>query len=979
MTRRTRPIGLIALTGLFGGLLAVIPAVAQAAPLAPTVAAEKDKPVQLPKSAGKRVVLETGGKGPKSKIDAPSLQGPVSGRSSLTTQANITVIYDAGFTPEARAAFQSAVDTIATLIVASQPIVIDAKFESLGATTLGSAGAGSTWLINNKIMPAALANEIRGYDVDDLQNGATADVPEVEASFSKDRTDWYFGTTGAGTTAQYDFKTVVMHEIWHGLGFAGTMGYSAGSGSWGLGAGYPSGYDQYATTLSGTSLINTATYPNPSTALGSQLTGGGLQYTGPFAQRSNNGVSPRLYAPATWVNGSSYSHLDETTYPSGTANSLLTFRLNAGEVIHSPGPIALGMFRDMGWNSIIVPAKVTGVTATPGSASATVTWTAPDNGGEAISSYLVTPSTGTAVTVTGTTTSRTFTGLSSGTAYTFTVKAINAIGSGPVSASSASVTPAAATAPSAPTGVTAVAGNASAQVSWTAPANGGSAITGYTVTSSPGGLTATVPGTTTTASVTGLTNGTAYTFTVKATNAIGTSATSTASTSVTPVATAVARIDARYASLGGSASPLGLATGPIVSGQLGTTTRRSYERGIISQSDALAGGEALEVYGAIYDRYSRLGQEGGPLGRPLSGVLTSTDGVGRVSLFERGGIFWHPATGAHEVRGDIAVAYAGGGSLLGAERSSLGYPLSDEIPSADGVGRHTQFQNGVIFSSPTTGAHTVSGLIRVAWERLGGERGPLGYPTSDELGTPDGRGRVNQFQNGAVYWSPATGAFEVRGAIEQSWERLGAATALGYPRTDELATPGGRGRYNHFERGSIYWTPTTNAHEIHGAIRDAWSRQGWESGPLGFPRTDELPTGDGRGFYSAFEAGAIYWTPATGAHEVRGGIYDLWSQSGTGRDVLGYPLTEELGTPDGRGRYNHFERGSVYWTPQNGAQPIFGAIRDFWARSGWERSALGYPRSGEIAVPEGVVQYFDGGMAAWDSRTGAVRFVPNGG
>ncbi len=89
------------------------------------------------------------------------------------------------------------------------------------------------------------------------------------------------------------------------------------------------------------------------------------------------------------------------------------------------------------------------------------------------------------------------------------------------------------TVPGAPTGASATAGDTHASVSWTAPAsNGGSAITGYTVTSTPGGLTATTAGTS--ATVTGLTNGTAYTFTVTAANAIGTSVASVASATVTP-------------------------------------------------------------------------------------------------------------------------------------------------------------------------------------------------------------------------------------------------------------------------------------------------------------------------------------------------------------------------------------------------------------------------------------------------------------
>ena len=95
-------------------------------------------------------------------------------------------------------------------------------------------------------------------------------------------------------------------------------------------------------------------------------------------------------------------------------------------------------------------------------------------------------------------------------------------------------------APGAPTGVTATTGNAQASVSWTAPAStGGSPVTGYTVTASPGGKTATTTGATT-ATVTGLTNGTSYTFTVTATNTAGISTPSAPSTAVTPLGTLTA-------------------------------------------------------------------------------------------------------------------------------------------------------------------------------------------------------------------------------------------------------------------------------------------------------------------------------------------------------------------------------------------------------------------------------------------------------
>lgn len=117
-----------------------------------------------------------------------------------------------------------------------------------------------------------------------------------------------------------------------------------------------------------------------------------------------------------------------------------------------------------------------------------------------------------------------------GSAYSVVVT--NSAGS--VTSSSATLTVnAAATVPGAPTGVTATAGNASASVSFSAPSsNGGASITGYTVTSSPGGITAT--GSAGPINVTGLTNGTAYTFTVHATNSVGDSVESSASSAVTP-------------------------------------------------------------------------------------------------------------------------------------------------------------------------------------------------------------------------------------------------------------------------------------------------------------------------------------------------------------------------------------------------------------------------------------------------------------
>jgi hypothetical protein len=123
-------------------------------------------------------------------------------------------------------------------------------------------------------------------------------------------------------------------------------------------------------------------------------------------------------------------------------------------------------------------------------------------------------------------------GLTNGTSYTFTVTATNAAGTGPASAPSAPDTPS--TVPGAPTGVSATPGNGQATVSFALPASdGGSPILQFTATASPGGQSATT-GVFSPIVVTGLTAGTSYTFTVTATNFVGTGPPSVPSNAVTP-------------------------------------------------------------------------------------------------------------------------------------------------------------------------------------------------------------------------------------------------------------------------------------------------------------------------------------------------------------------------------------------------------------------------------------------------------------
>ena len=203
---------------------------------------------------------------------------------------------------------------------------------------------------------------------------------------------------------------------------------------------------------------------------------------------------------------------------------------------------------------------------------------------------------------------------------------------------------------------------------------------------------------------------------------------------------------------------------------------------------------------------------------------------------------------------------------LGASASFLGEPTGPELPCPDSIGKHRHYKGGSIHWSPKSGAHSTRGLSRKKWEAMNWEVGPLGYPISDER--PCNGGRITEFQGGFVLWKTFTkDAFEVHGSIKDKWVTLGRENSfLGLPETDESTCPDGRGKFNHFEKGSIYWTPETGAHEVHGLIRQRWAKLGWERSSLGYPISDEKDMPGGR--VSHFQGGRIEWTKQKGAREI---------------------------------------------------------------------------------------------------------------
>lgn len=261
-----------------------------------------------------------------------------------TATATFEVSYN-GFSTEAQNTFQAAVDIWSQKITSPLVIRVQANWTPLDENVLGSARANKVWRglssDRNTWYPDALMDLLAGYDVGE------GDF-DIVASFNSDYDRWYFGTDGNPPGTRTDLMSVVLHELCHGLGFSGSASVDDGIGSWGI-SGFPTIYDRSTEDGSQTPIIDTNIYANPSETLASVLEGGSVFWSGSNAVAVNAGTRPKLFAPSEWEPGSSYSHLDETTYPASDPNSLMTPYIGRGSAIHDPGPIALCIFEDMGW------------------------------------------------------------------------------------------------------------------------------------------------------------------------------------------------------------------------------------------------------------------------------------------------------------------------------------------------------------------------------------------------------------------------------------------------------------------------------------------------------------------------------------------------------------------------------------------------------------------------------------------------------
>jgi hypothetical protein len=266
-------------------------------------------------------------------------------KSGAVRKASISVFYTS-FPQTVINAVEYAVLQLEAILPADVDITVLATWAPI--TTKGvlaqssSTGYAPGWSIDAlnpwAFYPAALAEHIAGKKLNgDLEGDIVLNINSTSS--------WYYGTDGGTPINKYDLVTVVMHELCHGLGFFDSFSVTGTKGSYGIGS-IPMIYDTFVETGSKKRLTDTTIYANPSADLSGEMTSQNLYFNGPLLRYYTSGSRARLYAPSTFVAGSSIAHLDEST-PDSIA--LMTPFIDLGEAIHNPGKFTRSILGDLGW------------------------------------------------------------------------------------------------------------------------------------------------------------------------------------------------------------------------------------------------------------------------------------------------------------------------------------------------------------------------------------------------------------------------------------------------------------------------------------------------------------------------------------------------------------------------------------------------------------------------------------------------------
>ncbi|RIJ70871.1 hypothetical protein D1871_16880 [Nakamurella silvestris] len=283
----------------------------------------------------------------------------------------------------------------------------------------------------------------------------------------------------------------------------------------------------------------------------------------------------------------------------------------------------------------------------------------------------------------------------------------------------------------------------------------------------------------------------------------------------------------------------------------------------------------------------------------------------------------------------------------GGPGGTFGPATSAERAGADG-GRFAAFSSGVLYTTSGGGVRALTGTVFTRYKAAGGPTGALGYPTG--VPTAVTGGLAVPFQHGSIYRGANGKSYSVSGAVGEKWRAIGKlGSGLGLPIAQSLKTSDGNIRQK-FTGGAIFISPAHGAHVVKGSIFRKWIDLGGSGGVLGVPIADQAVRA---GFQATkFTKGTIYSAEATGTRAVTGTLYTAYRAAGGTGGALGLPVEDEVRTPGGS-RSQRFQRGGLFWTAHSGSHPLTGVYWAKWRAIKGTVSGLGFPTSGQVSPRKG--------------------------
>ncbi|KQR52167.1 hypothetical protein ASF88_11395 [Leifsonia sp. Leaf336] len=427
------------------------------------------------------------------------------------------------------------------------------------------------------------------------------------------------------------------------------------------------------------------------------------------------------------------------------------------------------------------------------------------------------------------------------------------------------------------------------------------------------------------------------------------------------VSTGPLAIQAAYTAAGGGAGPLGQPISSVLSiADNGGGLGQAFQGGSIYWTYTT--GAQVVLAGPILNYYFARNGAAGPLGWPMSGTLTiSGNGGGLGQVFTAGSVY-SSAAGAFLVRDAMRDAYF----KVNGSAGLLGWPTGEIQCGLTGDGCLQAFQNGRLYANPAAGfAYPTAGRVLAAYLASGGDAGPLGLPIGP-TGAVDanGGGTAQAFANGSLYSATGGGDYIVSGGILAYYFTLkGSAGALGWPAGAASCDAAKTTCTQAFQNGSIAWSATGAGRLASPQIDAAYASAGGPAGTLGAATSDYIPMqGNGGGMARAYANGSIYWTGALGAFAVSGGIRQVYFSLGGSTGSIGWPKGAASCT--GTACSQAFQNGTIAGSPATGSYPVLAAVNAAYVTAGGASGALGLPTTAALPIAGnggGVGQVFAGG------------------